>query len=54
MFGIRYVSEDDKSFWFAPDSHLSENEFLLKLRDKWGYVISNDNKLVGVMRYILF
>jgi len=40
MFEIKYVSENDKSFWFTLDRHLDENEFELKIRDKRGYIIS--------------
>jgi ribosomal protein S18 acetylase RimI-like enzyme len=54
MFEIRYVSESDKSFWFTLDEHLSDTEFDLKIRDKKGYIISDGNKPVGVMRYNLF
>jgi len=54
MFEIRYVSEKDKSFWIAHDVQLSESEFKLKIRDKRGYVISDDDKPIGVMRYNLF
>ena len=53
MFGIRYVSEHDKTFWFTLDRHLSENEFEFKIRDKRGYVISDDDKPIGIMRYNL-
>ena len=51
---IRYVSENDKPYWFALDKHLSEKEFELKVRDKRGYVISGNGKPIGVMRYNLF
>lgn len=54
MLEIRYVIEADKPFWFTLDSHLSESEFDLKVRDNRGYVISDDNWPVGVMRYNLF
>ena len=54
MFEIRYVSETDKAFWFMLDKHMSESEFLLKIRDKRGYVISDGDEPVGVMRYNLF
>lgn len=53
-FMIRHVSEADKAFWFTLDEHMSEAEFLLKVRDKRGYVICDGNKLIGVMRYNLF
>jgi len=54
MFEIRYVSENDRSFWLELDSSLCEREFMLKVRDKRGYVISNNGKPVGIMRYNLF
>lgn len=54
MFNIRYVSENDKVFWFTLDKHISENEFILKIRDKRGYIISDGDKPIGVMRYNLF
>lgn len=53
MFKIRYLLEADKSFWFALDEHLSEKEFELKIRDKRGYIICDDDKPIGVMRYNL-
>lgn len=53
MFKIEYVSEADKSFWLALDKALSESEFELKIRDRRGYVISNENKNIGIMRYNL-
>lgn len=54
MFNIRYVSEADKAFWFTLDNHMSESGFLLKIRDKRGYVSSNEGKPIGVMRYSLY
>lgn len=52
MFKIKYVSEEDKLFWFTLDS-ISEKELELKIRDKRGYVISDGDKPIGVMRYNL-
>jgi len=54
MFSIKHVSAEDKSFWFTLDKHLSQSEFELKIRDKRGYVISDGDKPIGVMRYNLF
>ena len=54
MFEIRYVSADDKSFWYTLDKHISEEELDLKIRDKRGYVISDSGKPIGLMRYNLF
>jgi GNAT superfamily N-acetyltransferase len=54
MFRIRYASNSDKSFWFTLDGYLNEKEFELKIRDNRGYIISDGDKPVGVMRYNLF
>jgi GNAT superfamily N-acetyltransferase len=54
VFEIRYVSEADMPFWFTLDRHIRESEFRLKIRDRRGYVISEDDTPVGVMRYNLF
>ncbi len=54
MFEIRYATNTDKGFWFTLDEHISEVEFLLKVRDKRVYIISDDDRPVGVMRYNLF
>ena len=54
MFQTKYVSEDDKSFWFTLDKHLRESEFELKVRDKRGYIICDGDEPVGIMRYNLF
>ena len=53
MFNIKYVSKEDKSFWYTLDKHFDENEFELKIRDKRGYIISDGDKAVGIMRYNL-
>ena len=54
MFKIRHVTESDKNFWFSLDKHMSDNEFFLKIRDKRGYIISDNEKPIGIMRYNLF
>ena len=54
MIKIRYIHLDDKEFWFSLDKHLSEQEFNNKVRDNRGYVLLDDNKPVGLLRYNLF
>lgn len=54
MFVIDYVTEKDKEFWFSLDKHMSESEFMLKVRDKRGYIIKDDERPIGVLRYNLF
>lgn len=54
MFEIRYASRADKAFWFALDKHISEDEFLLKVRDRRGYIVSDGGEPIGIMRYNLF
>jgi|GEM_PF-6854190 len=36
MINVRYIREEDKSFWFTLDKHLSEIEFEKKYR-KMGF-----------------
>lgn len=54
MVDIRYAHNDDKEFWFKLDKHLPEEEFISKVRDKKGYILSEDDKPVGLLRYNLF
>lgn len=54
MVEIRYVQDDDKEFWYSLDKHLPLQQFYNKPRDKMGYVLLEDNKPVGLLRYNLF
>jgi len=53
MFRIKYVSKEEKAFWFTLDDLLCEKEFELKIRDRRGYVISDGDRPIGIMRYNL-
>jgi ribosomal protein S18 acetylase RimI-like enzyme len=53
VFNMRYVSKSDKSFWFTLDNDIRDLEFELKVRDKRGYIINEDGKPVGIIRYNL-
>lgn len=54
MVEIRYAREDDREFWYSLDKHLPLKQFYNKIRDKTGYVLLEDNKPVGLLRYNLF
>lgn len=54
MEEIRYVQSGDKEAWFRLDKHLLNDEFDKKVRDKQGYVLLEEGKVVGVLRYNLF
>ena len=54
MLEIRYVQLEDKAFWYRLDKHLAEREFERKVREKRGYVLLDDNKPIGLLRYNLF
>lgn len=54
MTEIRYAQENDKKFWYTLDRHLPETEFYKKVRDKRGYVLSEDDTPIGLLRYNLF
>lgn len=54
MVEIRYVRLDDKEFWYSLDRHLPEEEFNRKVYDKRGYILLENNKPIGLLRYNLF
>ena len=54
MFKIRLAESSDKDFWNSVDKHLPEKEYEKKIRDKMGYILLEDDKLIGVLRYNLF
>ncbi len=54
MFRIEYATEKDIPFWKTLDAYLPEKELLLKIDEKRCYVIFDDDKPVGVMRYNFF
>ena len=54
MIEIRYVRESDRAFWFSLDRHLSESEFMSKVRDRRGYVLIEDGVPAALMRWNLF
>lgn len=51
---IRYVKAEDKDFWFRLDLHLPETEFDRKVRDRMGYILSEDDSPAALLRYHLF
>ena len=54
MIEIRYVNPSDENFWYSLDKHLPKQEFENKVRDKRGYVLLDNDKPVGLLRYNLF
>ena len=54
MLEIRYVQLEDKEFWYSLDRYLVEHEFDNKVSDKKGYILLDDNKPMGLLRYNLF
>lgn len=54
MIEIRYVRSEDKEFWYRLDKHLPEQEFEHKVGSKRGYIVLEDNRPVGLLRYNLF
>jgi GNAT superfamily N-acetyltransferase len=54
MFQIRYLEEEDKEFWYTLDRHLPETEFSKKVIDKRGYVILDEEKPIGILRFNMF
>lgn len=54
MTEIRYVQLNDKEFWYSFGGHLPNKEFEKKVRDKQGYILLEDDKPVGLLRFNLF
>ncbi|MCQ2248845.1 MAG: GNAT family N-acetyltransferase [Treponema sp.] len=54
MMQIKYVENEDKDFWFTLDKHLPESEFEKKVRDRQGYVLTDDGIKIGLLGYNLF
>ena len=54
MLEIKYVESKNKDFWYSLDKHLPEQEYEKKVRDKQGYVLYEDGKEIGLLRYNLF
>ena len=51
---IRFITTEDKPFWYSIDKHLPEKEFYKKIRDNQGYILIVDDKPAGLLRYNLF
>ena len=51
---IRYAESADKSEWYRLDRHLPESGFEEKVKNKQGYVLTENEKVIGVLRYNLF
>ena len=54
MTEIRYAEAADRDPWFRLDRHLSEEEFLRKVRDRRGYLLTEGGHPAGLLRYNLF
>lgn len=53
MFNIRYVTNEDKEFWFSIDHHVSKLGFDRKVYAKQGYVMFDGEGPIGIMHYNL-
>lgn len=51
---IRYVLAEDRPFWLRLDRHLPEEGFARKVRDREGYVLLEDGRPAGLLRWNLF
>ncbi|MDB2038307.1 GNAT family N-acetyltransferase [[Clostridium] symbiosum] len=54
MVTIRYIQDGDQTFWLGLDKHISAAELEKKIRDKMGYIITENNIQVGLLRYNMF
>jgi GNAT superfamily N-acetyltransferase len=51
---IHHVTLKDKEFWYSLDRHLPEAEFDKKVRDRQGYVLTENGLPIALLRYNLF
>ena len=51
---LRCAAQADHGFWFPLDRHLTKDAFEQKVRDRMGYVLSNDKGPCGILRWFLF
>lgn len=51
MTKIRYAEESDREFWFTLDHNAGEEVFYHNVKEKRAYVILDEDKKVGILRY---
>ena len=53
-FSIHLLTEADRAFWLSLDHHLSDTEFMRKVRDRMGYVLTLEDEPIAILRWSLF
>ncbi len=51
---VREITDADRDLWFSLDRHLSEAAFARKVRDRMGYVLTDEGRPVAILRWSLF
>lgn len=51
---IRFVENQDEKGWYALDGHLPKPEFARKVRDRRGLVLTEEGRIIGILRWNLF
>lgn len=54
MADIRHATKEDRDFWFKLDNHLSTEVFEQKVRDGMAYLLVENERPIGLLRYHLF
>ncbi|WP_314209249.1 GNAT family N-acetyltransferase [Vagococcus salmoninarum] len=54
MADIRHATKEDRDFWFKLDNHLSTEVFEQKVRDGMAYLLIENERPIGLLRYHLF
>ena len=54
MFSIVFAKREDRAFCATLDPHISEEEFLFKIAQRRYYILRENLRPAGVMRYNLF
>lgn len=51
---IRQATNEDRDFWFKLDNHLSIETFEQKVHEQMAYVLVENERPIGLLRYQLF
>jgi predicted N-acetyltransferase YhbS len=51
---IRLAKETDMDFWFELDNHLTSSKLIKKIQEEMAFVLVDQGKPIGILRYQLF
>jgi GNAT superfamily N-acetyltransferase len=54
VFQMEFAQESNIAYWLTLDRHIAEDELRLKIKNKRCYIIKDDDRPIGILRYNLF